>query len=123
MTEISFKNNYFCADLYLKKEKVGKFSDIFYSKHGGFFFFFSFSTGIFLLIMILKPGTNIIRWIRSGIEIKNQEEQIRQYNEDIEKMEERIKMLTSDKDTLEKFAREQFYFCEPGDEVFVIENN
>lgn len=122
MTEISFKNNYFCADLYLKTEKVGKFSDIFYGKHGGFFKFASFSTGIFLLIMLLKPGTNIIRWARSSMEISRQEEQMRQYNEDIRKMEERIHMLTSDKDTLEKFAREQFYFAEPGDDVYIIED-
>ncbi len=101
---------------------MGKFSDIFYGKHGGFFKFAAFSTGIFLLIMLLKPGTNIIRWARSGMEIRRQEEQMRQYNEDIRKMEERIHMLTSDKDTLEKFAREQFYFAEPGDDVYIIED-
>lgn len=37
-------------------------------------------------------------------------------------MENRIRMLTSDKDTLEKFAREQFYFAEPGDDVFVLDD-
>ncbi len=72
--------------------------------------------------MLMKPGTNIIRWVRSKIEISRQEEQLRQYNEEIRDMENRIRMLTSDKDTLEKFAREQFYFAEPGDDVFVLDD-
>ena len=101
---------------------MGKFSDIFYGRNGGFFRFASFATGIFLLIMLMKPGTNIIRWVRSKIEISRQEEQLHQYNEEIRDMENRIRMLTSDKDTLEKFAREQFYFAEPGDDVFVLDD-
>lgn len=102
---------------------MSKFSDILYGKHGGFFKFASFATGVFFLIMVLKPGTNIIRWIRSRIEISYQEKQIKWYNEEIERMENRIKMLTSDKDTLEKFAREQFYFSEPGDDIFILEES
>ena len=43
------------------------------------------------------------------------------WNEEIDRMEHRIKMLTSDRDTLEEFAREEFYFAEPGDDVYIIE--
>ena len=37
-------------------------------------------------------------------------------------MDRRINMLKTNKDTLEKFAREQFNFAVPGEDVFVIED-
>ena len=96
---------------------------IFNGPHGGFFKFAAVATAVFALMMVFKPGTNVIRWIQSGIEIRSQEKQIRMYNEEIDRMEQRIKMLTSDRDTLEKFAREEFYFAEPGDDVYIIEGD
>ena len=30
-------------------------------------------------------------------------------------------MLRSDRDTLEKFARENFHFSEPGDDVYILD--
>ncbi|MBO8444772.1 MAG: septum formation initiator family protein [Bacteroidetes bacterium] len=78
------------------------------------------STSIFLLLMIFWPGNNVIRWVGARIEISRQEKQIREYNRQIRQMDERIRMLTSDRDTLEKFAREQFNFAEPGDDVYII---
>ena len=55
------------------------------------------------------------------MDIKAQEEAIEQYNAEIEEMDKRINMLKNDKDTLEKFAREQFHFAAPGEDVYVIE--
>lgn len=100
---------------------MGRFGKIFTGAHGGFFKFAGIVTGIFILIMLLKPGTNIIRWVRTGVEISRQERLIEFYNKEIDRMEQRIDMLTSDRDTLEKFAREHFYFAEPGDDVYIIE--
>ena len=37
-----------------------------------------------------------------------------------EEIERQIRQLKSDPDTLEKFAREQFLFAAPGDDVYVI---
>jgi hypothetical protein len=45
-------------------------------------------------------------------------EQYRQENEDLDRQ---IQMMTGDRDTLERYAREQFYFAEPGDDVYIIE--
>ena len=36
-------------------------------------------------------------------------------------MDRKIRMMKGDRDTLERFAREQFYFAEPGDDVYIIE--
>lgn len=105
----------------IKRTKVGRSRQLFNGPHGGFFKFAAISTTVFILIMILRPGTNLIRWVRSSIEISRQEKQIEMYNKEIGRMEQRIKMLESDRDTLEKFAREQFHFAEPGDDVYITE--
>ncbi|MBQ2006237.1 MAG: septum formation initiator family protein, partial [Bacteroidales bacterium] len=34
---------------------------------------------------------------------------------------DQIQTLTSNKDSLETYAREQFYFAEPGETVYLIE--
>ena len=40
----------------------------------------------------------------------------------LKQMDDRIRSLTSSRDSLEKFAREHFHFAEPGDDVFIIED-
>ena len=58
----------------------------------------------------------------AGFEISRQEKQIRKYAGEIDQMDDRIRSLTSSRDSLEKFAREHFHFAEPGDDVFIIED-
>ena len=55
------------------------------------------------------------------MDINAQEQAIEQYNAEIEEMDKRFIMLKNVKDSLEKFAREQFYFSAPGEDVYVIE--
>ena len=50
-----------------------------------------------------------------------QQDQIEQYRREIDEMDARIDMLQHNRDTLEEFAREQFYFAAPGDDVYIIE--
>ena len=100
---------------------MSKSGKIFKGPHRIFFIYAACVTGLFVIMMFVKPGTNVVRWIRSSMEIRRQEKQIRMYKEEIDRMEHRIKMLTSDRDTLEEFAREEFYFAEPGDDVYIIE--
>lgn len=94
---------------------------IFKGRHGGFAKFVAGTLSVFVLVMVFWPGNNVIRWIGAKIEIARQERQIRDYRHKIREMNGRIRMLTSDKDTLEKFAREQFNFAEPGDDVYIVE--
>ena len=79
------------------------------------------STAVFIFIWIVGPGNTWIHWAKAGIEISRQEKQIRQYQQEIEAMDERVNMLKTDRDTLEKFAREHFHFAAPGEDVYVIE--
>ena len=78
------------------------------------------ATALFLLFLFLKKDS-IINWVQAGITLRRQERQIEQYRKENEELDERIRMMTGDRDTLERYAREQFFFAEPGDDVYVIE--
>ena len=81
------------------------------------------TTAAFVFIWIVGPGNTWIHWIKAGLEIRRQEKQIEQYQQEIEMMDKRVNMLKTDRDTLEKFAREQFEFAAPGDDVYIIEED
>lgn len=79
------------------------------------------STAFFLLFVCVIKRDNLFRWIEAGITVGKQEKQMEFYEADIERLKDEVKNLTTDKDTLEKFAREKFLFAEPGEDVYVIE--
>lgn len=78
------------------------------------------STTVFLLIIFFFRHDNIIRWIRAGFTIRQQEKQIEWYNSRIKALDEQIESMSTDRDTLEKYAREHFLFAEPGDDVYIV---
>lgn len=100
---------------------MGKIKELFTGEHRSFFIFAAVSTAIVLLNLAFGPGNNLLRFAKAKAEIAGYERQIDAYQKDIERMDKRIKMLVSDRDTLEKFARERFLFAEPGDDVFLID--
>lgn len=73
------------------------------------------------MIMLFGPGNNLIHWAEARWEISRQEKQMREYRSEIERMDKRIKMLNSNRDTLEKFAREELHFAAPDEDVYLIE--
>ena len=98
-----------------------KINDLFNGEHGTFFKFLAISVFIFLFIWIVGPGNTVIHWAKSRSELKHQKQQKEYYMQEIEQMRRKVNMLKTDKDTLEKFAREQFYFAAPGEDVYVVE--
>ena len=48
------------------------------------------------------------------------ERQIRDYEQRSAEMDSRINKLRSDRDSLEKFAREKFYFSAPGEDIYIV---
>ena len=86
-----------------------------------FVWFVTLSTAVFLFVWIVGPGNTVIHWIGAGVETRRQERQIEQYRQQNLEMETRLNMLRNDKDTLEKFAREQFHFAVPGEDVYIVE--
>ena len=88
---------------------------------GKFVWFVTFATAVFLFVWIVGPGNTVVHWAKAGREIRRQEKQMEYYREQNAQMENRLHLLKNDKDTLEKFAREQLNFAVPGEDVFVIE--
>lgn len=79
------------------------------------------STVIFLLFICVVKRDNLFRWIEAGLTIHRQEKQMEYYDADIARLKDELNSLTTDRDTLEKFAREKFLFAEPGEDVYVQE--
>ncbi len=78
------------------------------------------ATALFLLFLFLKKDS-IITWVQAGFTLRRQERQIEQLQRENAEMDRKIQMMKGDRDTLERFAREKFYFAEPGDDVYIIE--
>ena len=107
---------------------MGKFRDIWDRDKDGrnaekrsFIRYAIVATAIFLIMVGFINQNNIVRWVRAGAEIKRQDKLIEKYNKEILEMDFQIHGLTSDKDSLERYARENFGFAEPGDDVYVVE--
>lgn len=79
------------------------------------------STVIFLLFFCVIKRDNLFRWIEAGFTVRRQEKQIESYEADISRLQEEVKSLTTNRDTLEKYAREKFLFSEPDEDVYVEE--
>ena len=67
-------------------------------------------TFVFAVIVLFVDRNNLIRWAGDYLEVLRQERVIRQYGRDIEELDRKLDQLTSDRDSLEKFAREEYYF-------------
>ncbi len=100
---------------------MGKFGDIFTGEHRRFAWFVVVVTTIFIGLWIFGPGNTIVDWIKASNEIRVYEESMEFLRQDIERMNRNIEELKTDKDTLEKFARERFKFAAPGEDVYIID--
>ena len=78
------------------------------------------ATALFLVFMLVKKD-GIITWVQAGINLRRQQRQIEFLERENTELDERIRMMKDNRDTLERYAREKFYFAEPGDDVYVIE--
>lgn len=79
------------------------------------------ATVLFFLVITFYTDDNLLGWISAKFQIKSQEAQIEYYQQEIDKMNKKLNLLSNDRDTLEKFAREQFHFASPGDDVYILE--
>ncbi len=75
---------------------------------------------VFLYAWTFGHGNTFISWIRAKAEIVSMNRQIREYEEKTVEMDGRINDLKTDRDSLEKFAREKFFFSAPDEDVYVL---
>ena len=93
------------------------FGELMKSRWGGFIVIAT----LFVLLLLLYPGNNVFSWISARIQIGAQEREIRRYRTEIMEMDARIRDLTDNRDSLEKFARENFHFARPGEDVYLVD--
>ena len=80
-----------------------------------------FLVTVFFLVWIFFIDTSkVFVWLNDMGTVASQERQKEYYKEAIKVTEEKLNELESNKDSLEKFAREQYLFHEADEEVFVI---
>ena len=76
---------------------------------------------LFFLVWVFFFDTNNLISCYSDLNgVREQEKQKKYYKEAIIKTEEKFKELSSNRDSLEKFAREQYFFHDPSEELFII---
>lgn len=78
-------------------------------------------TLVFLVWIIFLDNNNVIRWVRTRQTLSDQYRQIESYSKDIRTTEDKINQLQSQKDSLEAFAREEYFFQEKGEDVYIVE--
>lgn len=77
----------------------------------------------FVAWVLFIDSNNILTWMSDLKELSAQRRQIEYYREAIRKTDEQLKELRSNRDSLEKFAREQYFFHRPDEEVFITDEN
>lgn len=82
---------------------------------------FFLATLVFAVWVIFFDQNSLIDWFRVRMRIIMQERQIEYYNREIKSIDEKLQELSSNKDSLEKFAREQYYFHEEDEDLYIIE--
>lgn len=98
---------------------MSRFRNIFKGPHRSFIIFALVVLAVFLYAWTFGGGNTFISWIRAKSEIVSMDRQIREYREKTREMDSRIRELRSDRDSLEKFAREKFYFAAPGEDIYL----
>ncbi len=80
-------------------------------------------TVAFLVWIFFLDTNNLIVWYRDLRQLADQNRQKVYFQNEIKQTEEKLKELTSNKDSLEKFAREEYLFHEAGEDIYVIEDS
>jgi len=73
-----------------------------------------------LLVFLFVKKDNIFRWVEAGFTIHSQERKMEKLRKETDLLDAKARMLTFDRDTLERFARENLGFAEPGDDVYLV---
>jgi cell division protein DivIC len=78
------------------------------------------ATAIFIFVMFTNEDYNIKTRYANAQKIKKLEAEINYYQEETAKNKEKLELLQSDKENLERFAREQFMMKKDNEDVFVV---
>lgn len=74
-----------------------------------------------LIVMTFIMKGNIIEYMKAKHTIRIQENRIESLRNEIDRLNNQIESLSFDRDTLETFARERYYFTAEGDDVYIVD--
>ncbi|HOU26879.1 MAG TPA: septum formation initiator family protein [Paludibacteraceae bacterium] len=78
------------------------------------------ASAVFVFVMFTNEDYNIKTRYANAQKIEKLEAEIRYYQEETKKNKEKLDLLQSDKENLERFAREQFIMKKDSEDVFVV---
>jgi cell division protein FtsB len=81
--------------------------------------YFLTAVGVVIWVWLLDP-INLMDWISERSHLNKLQQEQRQLERDIQTTKQKIDAFANP-DSLEKIAREQFYFVGPGEVIFIIE--
>lgn len=78
-------------------------------------------TAAVALWLLFFAHNSVLAWVKTAIEVRGQEKEMVRLQSEIEDMDSRIDNLTSNRDSIETYARETYHFAAPGDDVYIAE--
>ena len=72
------------------------------------------------VIFIFAKKDNVVRWVEAGFTIRRQNREIEMNAKQIEQMQLTLENLTTNRYSLENFARERYHFAKKGDDIYLI---
>ena len=75
---------------------------------------------IFIVWICFFDNNNLVDWVGSLRDYSGNKSQQRYYKEQIRQTESKLSEIQSNKDSLEKFARENYYFHKENEDVFIV---
>lgn len=85
--------------------------------------FYAVTGFCFLMWMIFLDSNDLISRFRMGSKLRSLEKEKEYYQEKISEVEKDKQELTTNKQLLEKFAREKYLMKKPTEDVFIIQEN
>lgn len=76
---------------------------------------------VFFTWLIFFDNANIVDWLNKMNDIKNKQNEKKYYQKEIERIDASIKELDENNESLEKYARENLYFKNEDEDVYIIE--
>ena len=78
-------------------------------------------TAIVATWLLFFANNSVLNWIKASVEERSQQSEMARLQQEIDEMDREIENLRTNRDSLESFARETYYFAAPGDDVYIVE--
>lgn len=108
---------------------MGKYKDIWNRDNDGshkeersFIRYAIVATAVMVIFLFVKKDS-VIRWVQAGFTLRRQSHDIELLEQRNAELDEKLDAMKTDRDTLEKFARENLGFAQPGDDVYLLDSS